>query len=97
LSKTGANAAFYSDTFPPSGIRGWELGTMTLGERDGAPFSIATDRPRPTESHGGHIPPESIVANRSRSKRPDRRRGVCGRDPIPTNFKLFAGRAPAPM
>ena len=38
LSKTGANAAFYSDTFRPSGVTRLKLGAMTLGERDGAPF-----------------------------------------------------------
>ena len=38
LSKTGANVAFYSDTFRPSGITRLKLGAMTLGERDGAPF-----------------------------------------------------------
>src|SRR6516164_7092712 len=34
LSKTGANAAFYSDTFRPEGITRVRLGSMTLGERD---------------------------------------------------------------
>src|SRR5918911_1255743 len=38
LSKTGANAAFYSDTFRPAGIARLKCGAMTLGERDGAPF-----------------------------------------------------------
>src|SRR5947208_15771087 len=38
LSKTGANAAFYSDTFRPSGITRLKLGAMTLGESDGAPL-----------------------------------------------------------
>ena len=36
LSKTGANAAFYSDTFRPEGITRLKLGAMTFGERDGA-------------------------------------------------------------
>src|SRR6202012_2339929 len=39
LSKTGENAAFYSDTFRPAGITRLKLGAMTLGARDGAPFS----------------------------------------------------------
>src|SRR5919205_4619914 len=38
LSKTGANAAFYSDTFRPPGITWLKCGAMTFGERDGAPF-----------------------------------------------------------
>jgi predicted DNA-binding protein with PD1-like motif len=65
LSKTGANAAFYSDTFRPSGITRLKCGAMTLGERDGAPFFhchglwIEADG----DLHGGHIlPEESIVA-----------------------------------
>ena len=38
LSKTGENAAFYSDTFRPAGITRLKTGAMTLGQRDGAPF-----------------------------------------------------------
>ena len=38
LSKTKENAAFYSDTFRPAGVTRLKLATMTLGERDGAPF-----------------------------------------------------------
>src|SRR5258705_8491741 len=38
LSKTGENAAFYSDTFRPAGTTRLKIGAMTLGERDGAPF-----------------------------------------------------------
>src|SRR5215471_3980922 len=38
LSKTGENAAFYSDTYRPAGITRTSLGSMTLGSRDGAPF-----------------------------------------------------------
>src|SRR3974390_1398768 len=37
LSKTGENAAFYSDTFRPEGVTRLRLATLTLGERDGAP------------------------------------------------------------
>src|SRR6266853_1944551 len=36
LSKTGENAAFYSDTFRPAGITRLKVGAMTLGQRDGA-------------------------------------------------------------
>src|SRR5215471_8376536 len=38
LSKDGANAAFYSDTFRPVGVARLKLATLTLGERDGTPF-----------------------------------------------------------
>src|SRR5512135_2773582 len=38
LSKTGDNAAFYSETFRPPGVTRLRLGSMTLGMRDGAPF-----------------------------------------------------------
>src|ERR1700692_3232838 len=38
LSKTGENAAFYSDTFRPAGITRLTTGAMTLGQRDRAPF-----------------------------------------------------------
>ncbi|MBV9657313.1 MAG: FtsX-like permease family protein, partial [Verrucomicrobia bacterium] len=37
LSKTGENAAFYSETFRPDGNVWLKQATMTLGERDGAP------------------------------------------------------------
>src|SRR5205807_1830464 len=65
LSKTGANAAFYSDRFRPSGITRLKLGAMTLGERDGAPFFHCHGLWTETDGHlhGGHIlPEESIVA-----------------------------------
>jgi predicted DNA-binding protein with PD1-like motif len=65
LSKTGANAAFYSDTFRPSDLTRLKLGAMTLGERDGAPFFHCHGLWTETDGslHGGHIlPEESIVA-----------------------------------
>src|SRR5215471_15160934 len=65
LSKTGENAAFYSDTFRPAGITRLKLATMTLGERDGAPFFhchglwLEADG----RSSGGHmLPEETFVA-----------------------------------
>ncbi|TPQ34574.1 DUF296 domain-containing protein [Bradyrhizobium guangdongense] len=65
LSKTGANAAFYSDTFRPDGVTRLRLGSMTLGERDGAPFfhchGLWTEQGN--RASGGHIlPEEAIVA-----------------------------------
>lgn len=63
LSKTGANAAFYSDTFRPAGITRLKLGSMTLGERDGAPFfhchGLWTEQG--DRASGGHILPEEAV------------------------------------
>jgi predicted DNA-binding protein with PD1-like motif len=65
LSKTGENAAFYSDTFRPAGITRLKLGAMTLGERDGAPFFHCHGLWREAGGHinGGHIlPEETFVA-----------------------------------
>src|SRR5262245_22930598 len=65
LSRTGANAAFYSDTFRPEGIARLKVGAMTFGERDGAPFFHCHGLWTETDDHphGGHIlPEESIVA-----------------------------------
>jgi predicted DNA-binding protein with PD1-like motif len=60
LSKTGENAAFYSDTFRPPGITHLRMGAMTLGERDGASFfhchALWTEADG--RSNGGHILPE---------------------------------------
>jgi len=65
LSKTGENAAFYSDTFRPAGITRLRTGAMTLGQRDGAPFfhchGLWTEADG--RAGGGHIlPEETIVA-----------------------------------
>src|SRR6201994_3925684 len=38
LSRTGENAAFYSDTFRPRGVTQFRMAAMTVGVRDGAPF-----------------------------------------------------------
>jgi len=65
LSKTGANAAFYSDIFRPDGVTQLKIAAMTLGERDGAPFFHCHGLWTETDGdlHGGHIlPEESIVA-----------------------------------
>jgi predicted DNA-binding protein with PD1-like motif len=65
LSKDDAHAAFYSDTFRPTGLTRLETGTMTLGVRDGAPFfhchALWTEADG--RAGGGHIlPEETIVA-----------------------------------
>ena len=65
LSKTGTNAAFYSDTFRPQGVTRLKLAAMTLGERDAAPFFHCHGLWTETDGrlHGGHIlPEESVVA-----------------------------------
>jgi predicted DNA-binding protein with PD1-like motif len=65
LSKTGENAAFYSDTFRPAGITRLNLATMTLGERDGAPFFHCHGLWREADGResGGHmLPEETFVA-----------------------------------
>jgi len=65
LSKDGANAAFYSDTFRPAGITQLKFAAMTLGERDSKPFFHCHGLWTETDGrlHGGHIlPEESIVA-----------------------------------
>src|SRR5258708_16715586 len=63
LSKTGENAAFYSESFRPAGITRLKMGAMTLGQRDGAAFFHchalwieADGRPG-----GGHILPEQTL------------------------------------
>jgi len=65
LSKTGENAAFYSDIFWPAGVTRLKLGAMTLGERDGAAFFHGHGLWREADGHlhGGHIlPEETFVA-----------------------------------
>jgi hypothetical protein len=93
LSKTGANAAFYSDTFRPAGITRLKLGAMTLGERDGAPFFHCHGLWHETDGHlhGGHIlPEESIVAESFEVEAFGIDGAIFTAEPDPeTNFKLF--------
>ena len=93
LSTNGANAAYYSQTFRPSGLTLLEAGAMTLGQRDGAAFfhchALWTEADG--RAGGGHILPEETVVAQSFSveaygidgavftAEPDRE----------TNFKLF--------
>lgn len=65
LSKTPEHAAFYSDTYRPEGGARIDVGAMTFGQRDGAPFFhahalwVEGDGKR----SGGHIlPDETTVA-----------------------------------
>jgi predicted DNA-binding protein with PD1-like motif len=65
LSKTGENAAFYSDTFRPGGVTQLKLATLTLGERDGTPFFHCHGLWREADGRlsGGHmLPEETFVA-----------------------------------
>ena len=65
LSKTGENAAFYSETFRPAGVTRTKLGSMTLGVRDGAPFFHCHGLWKEADGRasGGHMmPDETIVA-----------------------------------
>src|ERR1700734_2140294 len=63
LSRTGDNAAFYSDTFRPDGVTRLKIGAMTLGRRDGAPFfhGHALWTEAGGRINGGHILPEETI------------------------------------
>ncbi|QDW38673.1 DUF296 domain-containing protein [Bradyrhizobium sp. KBS0727] len=93
LSKTAANAAFYSDTFRPSGITRLKCAAMTLGQRDGAPFFHCHGLWTETDGHlhGGHIlPEESFVAEPFAVEAFGIDGAVFTAEPdTETNFKLF--------
>ncbi|WP_407189750.1 PCC domain-containing protein [Bradyrhizobium centrosematis] len=99
LSKTGENAAFYSDTYRPSGVTRTKLGSMTLGTRDGAPFFHCHGLWTETDGKagGGHMmPDETVVAEPFEVDA----FGIDGAtfiaEPDPeTNFKLFGPVAAA--
>jgi predicted DNA-binding protein with PD1-like motif len=93
LSKSGENAAFYSDTFRPAGLTRLKMGAMTLGQRDGAAFfhchalwTEADGRPG-----GGHIlPEETIVAEPFKVDAFGIDGALFTAEPDPeTNFRLF--------
>jgi predicted DNA-binding protein with PD1-like motif len=93
LSRNGANAAFYSDTFRPGGVTRLKLGAMTLGVRDGAPFfhchALWTEADG--RSNGGHIlPEETVVAEPFEVEAFGIDGALFAAEPDPeTNFKLF--------
>jgi predicted DNA-binding protein with PD1-like motif len=93
LSKTGENAAFYSDIFRPAGISRLRMGAMTLGQRDGAPFfhchALWTEADG--RAGGGHILPEdTMVAEAFEVAAFGLDGAVFTAEPDPeTNFKLF--------
>src|SRR5713226_1268955 len=99
LSRTGENAAFYSDTFRPAGTTRLKIGTMTLGERDGAPFfhchALWTEADG--RAGGGHILSEETVVAEPFAVEAfgiDGAAFIAERDPE-TNFKLFGPVASA--
>ena len=93
LSKTGANAAFYSDTFRPAGITRFKLAAMTFGQRDGAPFfhchGLWTEADG--RAGGGHVlPEETVVADSFVVEAFGLDGAMFTAEPDPeTNFKLF--------
>jgi predicted DNA-binding protein with PD1-like motif len=100
LSRTGENAAFYSDTFRPAGTTRLKMGTMTLGERDGAPFfhchALWTEADG--RAGGGHVlPEETMVAKPFEVDAFGIDGAVFTAEPDPeTNFKLFGPVPSAP-
>src|SRR5450759_4599973 len=93
LSKTGENAAFYSETFRPAGVTRLTTGTMTLGSRDGAPFfhchALWTEADG--RAGGGHVlPEETVVAEPFGVDAFGIDGALFTAEPDPeTNFKLF--------
>ncbi|RXH26824.1 DNA-binding protein [Bradyrhizobium nanningense] len=99
LSKTGENAAFYSETFRPAGVTRTKLGSMTLGMREGAPFfhchGLWTEADG--KASGGHmLPDETVVAEPFEVDAFGIDGAVFTAEPDPeTNFKLFGPVAAA--
>ncbi|MCG2628352.1 DNA-binding protein [Bradyrhizobium sp. WYCCWR 13023] len=93
LSKTGENAAFYSDTYRPAGVTRTRLGSMTLGSRDGAPFfhchGLWTEANG--KASGGHmLPDETDIAEPFEVQAFGIDGAMFTAEPDPeTNFKLF--------
>src|ERR1700751_3682932 len=99
LSKTKEHAAFYSDTFRPAGVTQLKLATMTLGERDGAPFFHCHGLWREADGrdNGGHmLPEETVVAEPFEVEAFGIDGATFAAEPDPeTNFKLFCPVASA--
>jgi predicted DNA-binding protein with PD1-like motif len=99
LSKTGENAAFYSETYRPEGVTRTKLGSMTLGVRDGAPFfhchGLWTEADG--KAGGGHmLPDETVVAEPFEVEAFGIDGAMFTAEPDPeTNFKLFGPAAAA--
>ncbi|MCP3444445.1 PCC domain-containing protein [Bradyrhizobium sp. CCGUVB14] len=99
LSKTGENAAFYSDTYRPAGVTRTRLGSMTLGMRDGAPFyhchGLWTEADG--KASGGHmLPDETVVSEPFEVQAFGIDGAMFTAEPdLETNFKLFGPVAAA--
>jgi predicted DNA-binding protein with PD1-like motif len=93
LSKSGENAAFYSDTFRPKGMTRTKLGSMTLGMRDGAPFFHCHGLWMEADGRasGGHmLPDETVVAEPFEVEAFGLDGATFTAEPdLETNFKLF--------
>jgi predicted DNA-binding protein with PD1-like motif len=93
LSRTGENAAFYSDPFRPAGHTRLTFAAMTFGSRDGAPFFHCHGLWREADGriNGGHmLPEETIVAEPFEVEGFGLDDAVFTAEPDPeTNFKLF--------
>jgi predicted DNA-binding protein with PD1-like motif len=93
LSKTGENAAFYSDTFRPAGVTRLKLATMTFGTRDGAPFFHCHGLWREADGKvsGGHmLPEETFIAETFEVEAFGVDGAIFTAEPDPeTRFKLF--------
>ena len=101
LSKTGENAAFYSDVFRPKGITRLKLAAMTLGCRDGVAFFHCHGLWREADGRpgGGHIlPEETMVAEPFEVDAFGLDGAVFAAEPDPeTNFRLFGPIRAAPV
>jgi predicted DNA-binding protein with PD1-like motif len=100
LSKTPEYAAFYSDTFRPAGVTRLKMATMTLGQRDGAPFFHCHGLWTEADGrvNGGHILPEEALVAEPFAVEAfgiDGATFVSEADPE-TNFRLFGPVAMAP-
>jgi predicted DNA-binding protein with PD1-like motif len=100
LSKDGEHAAFYSDTFRPTGITRLKMAAMTLGSRDGAPFFHCHGLWTEADGrlNGGHmLPEETVVAEPFVVDAFGIDGAMFVAEPDPeTNFKLFGPVSAAP-
>jgi predicted DNA-binding protein with PD1-like motif len=94
LSTTSEHAAFYSETFRPTGITRLKLAAMTLGVRDGAPFFHCHGLWTEADGrvNGGHmLPEETFVAEPFEVDAFGLDGAVFAAEPdSETNFKLFS-------
>lgn len=97
LSQTPEHAAFYSATFRPGGVARVEVGAMTFGQRDGAPFfhAHALWTEATAKRSGGHIlPDETVVAETITVPAVGLDGAAFVAEPdSETNFKLFGPQA----